>query len=81
MLPKEILGKFVSRHMMTKEARYVDDIAIGHLPHYKHKPIALKATTNKDVLPIKVAQIDGSLCNLMCCLKHIKKGWDLIKEL
>jgi hypothetical protein len=27
MTPEEILGKFVSRRMMAKEARYVDDIA------------------------------------------------------
>jgi hypothetical protein len=31
MSPEEILGKFVSGHMMVKEARYVDDIADGPL--------------------------------------------------
>ena len=30
MTPEEILGKFVSRRMMIKEARYVDD-AVGDL--------------------------------------------------
>jgi hypothetical protein len=33
--PEEILQKFVSRHMMTKEVRYIDDITNGHLPHYE----------------------------------------------
>jgi hypothetical protein len=32
MSPEEILGKFVSRHMMVKEERYVDDIANEPLP-------------------------------------------------
>jgi hypothetical protein len=37
-----------------------DDIANGPLPqHYELQPIALKATTNKDVLPDKVAQIEA----------------------
>jgi hypothetical protein len=31
---EEILGKFVSGHMMAKEARYVDDIANGPLPQH-----------------------------------------------
>jgi hypothetical protein len=30
--PEEILREFVSRRMMVKEARYVDDIANGPLP-------------------------------------------------
>jgi hypothetical protein len=29
MSPEEIFGKFVSGHMMVKEARYVDDVANG----------------------------------------------------
>jgi hypothetical protein len=36
--------------MMVKEARYIDDIANGPLPHYELQPIALKAMTNKEVL-------------------------------
>jgi hypothetical protein len=32
MSPEEILGKFVSEHMMVKEARYVNDIANRPLP-------------------------------------------------
>jgi hypothetical protein len=43
MTPEEILRKFVSGHMMVKEARYVDDIANGTLPFYKPQPVALKA--------------------------------------
>jgi hypothetical protein len=34
MLPKEILGKFVSGRMMVKEARYIDEISNRSLPHY-----------------------------------------------
>jgi hypothetical protein len=54
MSPEEILGKFWSGCMMVKEARYVDDIANGPLPHYEPQPIALKATTNKQALLDKV---------------------------
>jgi hypothetical protein len=57
MLLEEIMGKFVSRHMMAKEARYIDNIANGPLPHYGPQPIALKVTINKVVLPDKVAKI------------------------
>jgi hypothetical protein len=55
MTPEEILGKFVSRRMTVKEAMYVDDIANGPLPIYEPQPIALKAITNKEALPNKVA--------------------------
>jgi hypothetical protein len=58
--PEEILGKFVSGRMMVKEARYVDDIANRPLPHYEPQPIALKATTNMEALPDKVAQIEAA---------------------
>jgi hypothetical protein len=57
MSPEEILGKFVSGRMMVKEARYVDDIANGPLPHYDPQPVALKAKTNKEALLDKVAQV------------------------
>jgi hypothetical protein len=43
MSPEEIPGKFVSERMMAKEARYINDIANGHLPHYEPQPVALKA--------------------------------------
>jgi hypothetical protein len=64
MPPEEILGKFMSGQMMAKEARYVDDIANMPLPqHYEPQPVALKATTNKEVLPDKVAQIEAVSLN------------------
>ncbi|MCL1415368.1 hypothetical protein M3J43_25520, partial [Escherichia coli] len=59
MTPKEILEKFVSGRMMVKEARYVDDIANRSLPLYESRPIALKATNSKEVLPNKVAQVEA----------------------
>jgi hypothetical protein len=44
---------------MTKEARYVDDIANGPLPLYEPQPVALKATSSKEALPNKVAQVEA----------------------
>jgi hypothetical protein len=35
MTPEEILRKFVSGHMMVKEARYVDDALNGPIPIYE----------------------------------------------
>jgi hypothetical protein len=58
MILEEILEKFVSRCMMVKEARYVDDIANGPLPLYEPQPIALKATNSKEALPNKVVQVE-----------------------
>jgi hypothetical protein len=40
--PEEILGKFVSGHMMVKEARYVDDALNGPLPIHELKPLPSK---------------------------------------
>jgi hypothetical protein len=57
MTPEEILGNFVSGHMMVKEARYVDIIADGPLPLYEPQPIVLKSTTSKEALPNKVTQV------------------------
>jgi hypothetical protein len=57
--PEEILGKFVSGHMMVKEARYMDDIANRPLPLYEPQPIALKATSSKEALPNKVVQVEA----------------------
>jgi hypothetical protein len=39
MMPEEILGKFVSRRMMVKEARYVDDALMGHYPSTSRSPL------------------------------------------
>jgi hypothetical protein len=59
MTPEEILGKFVSGCMMVKEARYVDDALNGPLPIYEPQPVALKATSSKEALPSKVAQVEA----------------------
>jgi hypothetical protein len=59
MTPEEILGKFVSRRMMVKEARYVDNALNGPLPLHESQPVALKATNNKEALPSKVAQVEA----------------------
>jgi hypothetical protein len=61
MTPEEILGKFVSRRMMIKEARYVDDALNG--PIQEPKTIALKATRSKEALPSKVAQVEAAGLN------------------
>jgi hypothetical protein len=63
MTPEKILGKFVSGRMMVKEARYVDDIANGLLPVYELQPVALKATSSKEALPNKVAQVEAAGLN------------------
>jgi hypothetical protein len=63
MTPEEILGKFVSGRMMGKEARYVDDALNGPLPLHESPPVALKATSNKEVLPSKVAQVEAVKLN------------------
>jgi hypothetical protein len=63
MMPKEILGKFVSGRMMVKEARYVDDALNRPLPVYEPQPVALKATSSKETLPSKVAQVEAAGIN------------------
>jgi hypothetical protein len=60
MTPEEILGKFVSGRMMVKEARYVDDALNGPLPIYEPQPVALKATSSRETLPSKVAQVEAA---------------------
>jgi hypothetical protein len=60
---EEILCKFVSGHMIVKEARYVDDITNRPLPRYESQLVALKATTNKEVLPDKVSQVEEADLN------------------
>jgi hypothetical protein len=63
MTVEEILEKFVSGSMMVKEARYVDDIANGPLILYETQPVALKATSSKEALPNKVAQVEAGRLN------------------
>jgi hypothetical protein len=63
MTPEEIFGKFVSGQMMVKEARYVDDALNGPLPVYEPQPVALKATSSREALPSKVAQVEAAGLN------------------
>jgi hypothetical protein len=63
MTPEEILGKFVIGRMMVKEARYVDDALNGPMPVYEPQPVALKATSSREVLPSKVAQVEAARLN------------------
>jgi hypothetical protein len=63
MTPEKILRKLVSGRMMVKKARYVNDIANGLLPLYESQPIALKATSSKERLPNKVAQVEATRLN------------------
>jgi hypothetical protein len=63
MTLEEILGKFVSGRMMVKEARYVDDALNGPLPLHEPQPVALKATSSREVLPSKVAQVEATGLN------------------
>jgi hypothetical protein len=59
MTLEEIIEKFMSKRMMAKEARYIDDVAIEPLPHYnKPQLVALKATNSKEALHDMVAQIE-----------------------
>jgi hypothetical protein len=63
MTPEEILGKFVSGRMMVKEAQYVDDALNGPLSVYEPQPVALKATSSREALPSKVAQVEAAGLN------------------
>jgi hypothetical protein len=63
MTPEEILGKFVSGRMMVKEARYVDDVLNGPLPIYEPHHVALKATSSREALRSKVAQVEAAGLN------------------
>jgi hypothetical protein len=63
MTPEEILGKFVSGRMMVKEARYVDDALNGPLPVHEPQTVALKATSSRETLPSKVAQVEAAGLN------------------
>jgi hypothetical protein len=57
MTLEEILGKFVSGRMM-KEVRYVDEALNG--PIYEPQAVALKATSSREALPSKVAQVEAA---------------------
>jgi hypothetical protein len=49
--------------MMVKEARYVDDALNGPLPVYEPQLVALKATSSREALPSKVAQVEAVRLN------------------
>jgi hypothetical protein len=59
MTPEEILEKFVSGRMMIKEERYVDEALNGPMPIYEPLTVALKATSSREALPSKVAQVEA----------------------
>jgi hypothetical protein len=80
MTPEEILGKFVSGRMMVKEARYVDDALNGPLPVYEPQPVALKATSSRETLPSKVAQVEVAGLNEDEMALIIKRFQDRIER-
>jgi hypothetical protein len=63
MTPEEILGKFVSGRMMVKEARYVDDALNSPITVHEPQTVALKAISNRETLPSKVAQVEAAGLN------------------
>jgi hypothetical protein len=83
MMPEEILRKFVSGRMMVKEARYVDDALNDPLPAYEPQPIALKATSSREALPSKVAQVEDAGLNeheMVLIIKRFKTALKGRKE-
>jgi hypothetical protein len=83
MTPEEILGKFVSGHMMIKEARYVDEALNGPMPIYEPQTVALKATSSREVLPSKVAQVEPAGLNedeMALIIKRFKTALKGCKE-
>jgi hypothetical protein len=61
--------------MMVKEARYVDDALNGPLPIYQPQPVALKATSSREALPSKVAQVEATGLNedeMLLIIKRFK---------
>jgi hypothetical protein len=83
MTLEEILGKFVSGRMMVKEVRYVDDALNGPLPVYEPKSVALKATSSREALPSKVAQVEAVRLNedeMALIIKRFKTTLEGCKE-
>jgi hypothetical protein len=70
----------VSGRMIVKEARYVDDALNDPMPIYEPQPVALKATSSKEALPSKVAQVEATRLNedemalIIKCFKTALKG-------
>jgi hypothetical protein len=63
MTPEKILGKFVSGRMMIMEARYVDEALNDPMPIHEPQTVALKATSSREGLPSKVAQVEAAGLN------------------
>jgi hypothetical protein len=83
MTPEEILEKFVSGRMMVKEARYVDDALNRPLLLHESQPVALKATSSKEALPSKVAQVEAAGLNkdeMALIIKRFKTALKGCKE-
>jgi hypothetical protein len=65
---------------MVKEAQYVDDALNGPLPIHEPQTIALKATSSREMLPSKVAQVETAGLNedemalIIKCFKTALKG-------
>jgi hypothetical protein len=69
--------------MMVKEARYVDDALNGPLPVYEPQPVALKATSSREALPSKVAQVEAAGLNkdeMALIIKRFKTALKGCKE-
>jgi hypothetical protein len=83
MTPEEILGKFVSGRMMIKEARYVDEALNGPMPIHEPQTVALNATSSREGLPSKVAQVEAAGLNeneMALIIKRFKKALKGRKE-
>jgi hypothetical protein len=83
MTPEEILEKFVSGRMMVKEERYVDDALNDPLPVYEPQLVALKATSIREALPSKVAQVEATRLNedeMAIIIKRLKTALKGRKE-
>jgi hypothetical protein len=68
---------------MLKEARYVDDALNGSLPVYEPQTVALKATSSRETLPSKVAQVEAAGLNedeMALIIKHFKTALKGRKE-
>jgi hypothetical protein len=63
MMAEEILGKFVSGRMMIKKARYVDEALNGPMPIHEPQTVALKATSSREALSSRVAQVEAAGLN------------------
>jgi hypothetical protein len=69
--------------MLVKEARYVDDALIGPLPICEPQTVALKATSSRETLPSKVAQVEAVDLNedeMALIIKHFKTALKGHKE-